>query len=172
VEEPATAAALLRTARTRAGLTQADVGERAGVAQSVISAYESGRRQPSVPVLRELIAATGHELAMTLVAARTSPALSGPLGRRLRRRRQRVRRVAAAHGVTNLRVFGSVARGDERPDSDVDLLVDLPADTGLFGFGRLRADLERTLDARVDVVPAEGLKPEIRAAVDAEAVEL
>jgi predicted nucleotidyltransferase len=108
-----------------------------------------------------------------MVPVRTVPvALSGPLGDRLRQRRQRVHRVAAAHGVRGVRVFGSVARGDERPDSDVDLLVDLPPGCGLFGLGRLRADLERALDARVDVVPVEGLKPEVRAAVEVEAVEL
>jgi predicted nucleotidyltransferase len=139
----------------------------------VISAYESGRREPSVPVLVDLVAATGHALELRLVpAAGQAGALSGPLGRRLWRRRQRVKRIAAEHGAGNVRVFGSVARGEDRLDSDVDLLVDLPAGMGLFGLGRLRADLERVLGARVDVVPADGLKPDVRAAVEADLVVL
>lgn len=172
-DQSLTAGAILRAARSRAGLTQAQLGARAGVAQSVVSAYESGRRQPSLPVLQDLVAATGHELQVAVVPAASTPGpLSGPLGRRVRRRRERVRRVAAAHGVQGLRVFGSVARGEDGPDSDVDLLVDLPPGTGLFGLGRLRADLERALDAQVDVVPVAGLKPQVRAAVEAEAVPL
>jgi len=67
--------------------------------------------------------------------------LSGPLGRRVRRHRQDLITAAAAHGVRNLRVIGSVARGDEHPDSDVDLLVDLPPGLSLFGLGRVKADL-------------------------------
>jgi transcriptional regulator with XRE-family HTH domain len=50
-----TAAALLRDARLRAGLSQAELGRRAGVTQSVVSAYESGARQPSVPTLARLV---------------------------------------------------------------------------------------------------------------------
>ena len=50
------------------------------------------------------------------------------MGRQVRRKRRDRVVVAAAHDVTNLRVFGSVARGEDQPDSDVDLLVDLPPD--------------------------------------------
>jgi predicted nucleotidyltransferase len=52
--------------------------------------------------------------------------LTGPIGRIVRARRRELVEVAASHGASNLRVFGSVARGDDRPDSDVDLLADLP----------------------------------------------
>ncbi|MDT4894210.1 MAG: uncharacterized protein QOE97_3245 [Pseudonocardiales bacterium] len=71
-----------------------------------------------------------------------------------------------------MRVFGSVARGEDRPDSDVDLLVDLPQDMGLIGLGRARADLERILDARVDLIPASDLKSDIVPSVTAELVAL
>jgi predicted nucleotidyltransferase len=64
--------------------------------------------------------------------------------------------------VTNLRVFGSVARGQDGPDSDVDLLADLPPGMGLLSLGRVQADLEDILGTRVDLV-AGTLKPEIRA---------
>jgi predicted nucleotidyltransferase len=74
--------------------------------------------------------------------------------------------------VTNLRVFGSVARGEDRPDSDVDLLVDLPPDMGLLGLGRVQEELEAILGARVDLVPASDLKPAVRARAERELVAL
>lgn len=60
--------------------------------------------------------------------------------------------------MTNLRVFGSVARGEDQPGSDVDLLVDIAPDLGLFGLGRARAELEHILHAQIDLVPAGDLK--------------
>jgi predicted nucleotidyltransferase/DNA-binding XRE family transcriptional regulator len=168
------ASELLREARSRAGMTQAQLAQHAGTTQSVISAYEGGRRQPSLPVLLRLIAATGHSLEASLVVAdpaRSVP-LSGPLGRRVQRHRQQIKDVASSHGAGNVRVFGSVARGAERADSDVDLLLDLPASAGLFTLGRLRRDLEDLLRARVDLVPADALKAEARADVESDLVPL
>ena len=167
------AGALLRRARQGAGLSQVELADRAGVTQSVISAYESGHRQPSLPTLAALIEAAGYELTAGI---RRQPGrlsrLSGPVGRRLRARRREVTAAAAAHGVTNLRVFGSVARGEDRSDSDVDLLADLPPGMGLFGLGRVQADLEAILGTRVDLVPAPDLKPDIRPRAERELVAL
>jgi uncharacterized protein len=161
--ENLTAARLLRQARQRAGMSQVELAARAGVTQSVISAYESGHRQPSLPMLAALIEATGFELATTV---RRQPKrlkmLSGPVGQRVRRRRHDLVATAAAHGVSGLRVFGSVARGEDRPDSDVDLLADLPPGMSLFGLARLQAELEDIVGTRVDLVPAADLKPEVR----------
>jgi predicted nucleotidyltransferase/DNA-binding XRE family transcriptional regulator len=171
--QPVTAAAVLREARRRAGLSQVELAARAGVTQSVISAYESGRRQPAMSTLTALVDATGYDLTISL--RRQSPGLrglSGPVGRRVRRRRRALVEAAAAHGVSNLRVFGSVARGRDRADSDVDLLVDLPPGLGLFGLGRVVADLEAILGSRVDLVPAQDLKPEVRTRVERELVPL
>jgi hypothetical protein len=126
-----------------------------------------------VPTLAALVQAAGYELT---VAMRQQPPrldrLSGPVGRRLRSRRRQVIAAAAAHGVSNLRVFGSVARGEDRPDSDVDLLADLPPGMGVFGLGRVQADLEAILQARVDLVPAQDLKPDIRPRAERELVAL
>jgi predicted nucleotidyltransferase len=147
-------------------MSQVELAARARVTQSVISAYESGHRQPSLPTLAMLVEATGYDLAVDLRRApRRLGRLSGPVGRRVRRHRQELVAAAAAHGVTSLRVFGSVARGQDGPDSDVDLLADLAPGTGLFGLGRARADLEAILGARVDLVPAQDLKPDVRARV-------
>jgi predicted nucleotidyltransferase/DNA-binding XRE family transcriptional regulator len=167
------AGALLRQARKRAGLSQVELAARAGVAQSVISAYESGQRQPSIPALARLIGAAGFELTLGLrPQPRRLRRLSGPVGRRVRRHREDLIATAAAHGVRNLRVFGSVARGEDRLDSDVDLLADLPSGLSLFGLGRLEADLEAILETRVDLIPAADLKPGVRERVERDLVAL
>ena len=168
------AGSLLREARHRAGLTQAEVARRAGVTQSVVSAYESGSRQPSVPALLKLLSATGHSLDASLVRVLSDEALpmSGRLGRRVRLKQQEIKAVANSYGIRDVRVFGSVARGDERPDSDVDLLVDLPDTVGLFTLGRLRQELEDLVGAPIDLVPTSGLKPGVRASLAADLVVL
>jgi uncharacterized protein len=69
-------------------------------------------------------------------------------------------------------VFGSVARGEDRPDSDADLLADLPPGLSLFGLGRIEADLEAILGTRVDLIPAADLKPDVRERVERDLVAL
>jgi predicted nucleotidyltransferase len=143
------------------------------VTQSVISVYESGHRQPSLPTLASLVQATGHHLDIAVRRpALGRNRLSGPLGRRLRRRRTALMAAAAAHGVRISGVFGSVARGEDRPDSDIDLLVMVPPHMGLFELGRLTEELQQLLGARVDLVPAADLKPGVRANVLADLVSL
>ena len=161
-------------ARRRSGMTQTQLVQRAGTTQSVISAYEGGRRQPSLPVLLRLIAATGHSLDGSLVAARDEnrAPLSGPLGARVHQHRQQIKDIASSYGAGNVRVFGSVARGAARADSDIDLLLDLPVGAGLFTLGRFRLDLEALQHARVDLVPSVGVKPEARARVESDLVRL
>jgi predicted nucleotidyltransferase/DNA-binding XRE family transcriptional regulator len=170
---PESAGSIVRQARRRAGLTQAELAGRAGITQSVISAYESGRRQPSVPVLYSLVDATGLELIINLrqPSARQRQ-LSGPLGKRVRKNRRRLLASAASFGVRNVRVFGSVARGEDRVDSDLDLLVDLPSDIGLFDLARIREALTEIVGAPVDIVPATDLKPDVRARIQRELVAL
>jgi len=168
-----TAGTLLRQARRRAGLSQAELGAQAGVTQSVISAYESGQRQPSIPALARLMEAAGFELTLGLRRPPTRlRRLSGPVGRRVRRHRQDLISAAAAHDIQNLRVFGSVARGEDRPGSDVDLLADLPPGLSLFGLARAEADLEAILGTRVDLIPAADLKPGVRERAERDLVEL
>ena len=165
---------MIRTARRAARLSQTDLARRAGVAQSVISAYESGRREPSFPMLVKLVEATGHRLAVELVAA-PSDRLGLPdtrLGRRLRRHRRAVLELAAQRGARDVRVFGSVARGEDTEASDVDLLVDLDEGVGVVSLAGLRRELAELLGVEVDVVPAATLKPGVRADVLAEAIAL
>ena len=86
--------------------------------------------------------------------------------------RSDVKSVAQVHGATILAVFGSVARGEDDDDSDVDLLVELPSTMGLFGLARLRRDLERVLDAPVDLVPERDLKSGVRDTVISESIAI
>ena len=169
-----TSGLLLNQARLRACLSQSELARRAGVPQSVISEYEAGKREPALPTLSKLIAATGHHL--TLGLERTHADIRGlpdtPLGRRLRRHRRALLDAVAAVGGRNLRVFGSVARGADDPTSDVDLLVDLPADTGLFKLLELEGTLERILRVKVDLATETGLKPRVRAEALSDAIPL
>lgn len=170
-EDGVNAAMLLRNARRRGGITQAELARRAGVQQSVISDYERGKREPSLPTLKRLVEATGSALDVRVRRpSRTTRHLVGPLGRRIVARRNALRRAAKAHGVARLVVFGSVARGEESANSDVDLLVDTPAGMGLMGLARLQRDLEDILDADVDLIPVDDLKPDVRAAIQSDLV--
>ena len=80
--------------------------------------------------------------------------------------------VAARHGADNLRVFGSVARGEDTSESDVDIVADLPSGIGLFELGAFEGELSDILKAKVDLVPSESLRPRVRAEVDIEAIPL
>lgn len=77
MEEEATSAAVtLRAARRRAGLTQAALGLRAGVSQALISAYENGHRQPTLPTLARLVRGAGFEVRVELAPARLTVGVS------------------------------------------------------------------------------------------------
>jgi predicted nucleotidyltransferase len=86
-------------------------------------------------------------------------------------RREDVLHLAQSHGAYNVRVFGSVARGEARPDSDVDLLVD-GLENSAWGGGRLLIDLQDLLGRRVDLVSAGDLHRLIRDRILKQAVPL
>jgi len=87
-------------------------------------------------------------------------------------KRDEILRIAKKHGVTSIRVFGSVARGDAGPQSDVDFLIEFGGETPPWFPGGLIADLEDLLGRRVDVVSVSGLRQVIKENVLAEAVAL
>ncbi|MBL8163870.1 MAG: nucleotidyltransferase family protein [Anaerolineae bacterium] len=91
----------------------------------------------------------------------------------LRSQRDDILRLAERYGISNIRVFGSVARGEARLDSDIDLLVDQDW-TRLTGWGGMGfvVELEDLLGRHVDVATPEELKPRIRQRVLREAVPL
>lgn len=90
----------------------------------------------------------------------------------LKHHRPEILLIAERHGARNLRVFGSVARGDADDQSDIDFLVDVESGRSLFDLGGLQTELEMLLSRSVDVVSERGLKPRMRARVLSEATPL
>lgn len=91
---------------------------------------------------------------------------------RLRDRRQEILRYASEHGARNVRVFGSMARGDTDAASDVDLLVEMESGRSLLDLVGLWQDLEDLLGTRVDLLSDGGVSPHLRERIYAEAVPL
>ncbi len=129
----------LRARRLSAGLSQRALAQRSGVPQPNIAAYEKGRRIPSTGTLDRLAAA-----------------MDAPTFDRLRALREPI--IAAARGrrLSDVRVFGSVARGQAGPGSDVDLLVHPAPDASFFDLAGFMAEIEQLLGIRVDVVSDRG----------------
>lgn len=90
----------------------------------------------------------------------------------LREKGDEIRRIAARHGAYNVRVFGSVARGEARPDSDIDLLIDVGPTTGSWFPAGLVLELEELLGRRVEVITERALDPHLRDRVLQEAIRL
>lgn len=90
----------------------------------------------------------------------------------LKSKREDILRLAAKHGAYNVRVFGSVARGEADAESDVDFLVEMEPGRSLFDLGGLLMELQDLLDCPVDIVTDKGLRNRIRERVLTEAVPL
>ncbi len=90
----------------------------------------------------------------------------------LQEKREDILRIATGRGASNIRVFGSVARGEADSKSDIDLLVDLEPGRSLFDLGGLLMDLQELLGHKVDVVTERGLRERIRERVLKEAIPL
>jgi predicted nucleotidyltransferase len=90
----------------------------------------------------------------------------------LRDKRDEIVRIASRHGAANIRIFGSVARGEAGPESDIDLLIDVGSQTSSWFPAGLIIDLENLLGRRVEVVTERALDPQIREHVLGEAVPL
>jgi uncharacterized protein len=126
------------------GMTQKQVAESLGISQPAVS-----QQLKYSPDLREVHPETLLEAAAPVLAA-----------------------MAEAHGYDRLAAFGSVARGQARRDSDIDLIVDAPAGTSTFSFIRFRQLIERVLGREVDLISYAGLKPRIDDDIRREAVLL
>jgi predicted nucleotidyltransferase len=127
--------------RRRAGLTQQQLADASGVAQPNIAAYERGTRVPSAKMLARLAE-----------AARPRPSVV------IATRKAEITRLARRHRGLAVKVFGSAARGDDRPGSDLDLLVTFASDASLFDQVGLAQDLEDLLGVHVDVISDGGLR--------------
>lgn len=144
----------LRQRRQDAGLSQRDLALRSGVPQPNIAAYESGRRAPAAGTLERL-----------------DGVLNIPTLERVRAARAPILRAADGRQLSNVRVFGSVARGDSGVGSDVDLLVHPGPAASVFDLAGFMAEVEELLGLAVDVVSDRGSGP-VMDRIRAEAVEL
>ena len=130
----------VRYRRRALGLTQTEVAARAGMAQSNLAAIEANRRG-----------------AGATTVARLRSVLSARPGDLLERNRAALLKAARDHGISNVRVFGSVARGEDHPgDSDIDLLVELPEDGSVTAYLAFAEEAARILTVPVDVVVDRG----------------
>jgi predicted nucleotidyltransferase len=87
-------------------------------------------------------------------------------------KREDILRIAAKHGVSRIRVFGSAARGESRPKSDLDLLVEVTGPTTPWFPGGLVAELEEFLGRRVDIVEPDAIRESLRCQILQDAVSL
>jgi uncharacterized protein len=142
-----------RIAQARAELVRAvRLAAAAGKTQTQI-ALEIGRSQPEVSRLLHFHGTT-------------------PLGRRLRKHAAEIRRLVADAGGGNVRVFGSVATGEDREGSDIDLLFSMGLPLSLMQLGALEHTVSQVVGRPVDLVPDTVLRPELRERILAEAVAL
>ncbi len=87
-------------------------------------------------------------------------------------RKAEILALAAKHGASNVRLFGSVVRGEDQPDSDVDLLVDMQENRGLFDLIGLQQDIEKMLGRKVDVLTPDGINRYLKDRILGEAAPL
>lgn len=135
-------------------MSQRELAARSGVPQPNIAAYESGRRAPAVGTLERL-----------------DGALSVPTFEGLRAVREPIIRAARGRRLSDVRVFGSVARGEAGAGSDVDLLVHPGPEASVFDLAGFMAEVEELLGVGVDVVSDRGRGPAMDR-IRAEAVAL
>ena len=94
------------------------------------------------------------------------------VGDTIREKREAIIRIAGRHGATEVRLIGSIARGEARPDSDVDLLVTWNEGSSLLDQAALMLELEKLLGRKVDIASDGWVKPSIRASVYRDAIAI
>jgi len=85
-----------------------------------------------------------------------------PISKILTEKREEILRIAMKHGARNLRIFGSYARGEERTDSDIDLLVEMERNRSLLDVIAIKHDLEDLIQRKVDVVTENAISPYLK----------
>ena len=164
---------IIKEARVDAGLSQVELAIRARTSQPAIAKYESGGASPSLRTLDRILRAAGVRLELSTTPMRSNPRFDGELFSSLQTHRMEIHRIVKSHGGENIRVFGSVARGEESASSDIDLLIDLDvAEKGSFALMSIEEELKELLQRKVDVAPTHWLKPHIRRKALAEAISL
>lgn len=161
------AALLVRSARERAHMSARDLAAASGVSASTVTRIERGEVNPTVVMLERLLEASGNHFDVVVSPLPRRP----PTLAELRSHRDTIIGVVESFGGSNVRVFGSVARGDTHDDSDIDVLIDVPAGTGLITIERIAEAIEAAVPWRVDVVTSGAAHGRMAHILD-EAVEL
>jgi predicted nucleotidyltransferase/DNA-binding XRE family transcriptional regulator len=153
---------LIREARSRAGLSQAQLAGRAKTSQSAIARYEAGAATPTLATLERILAASGDAFVLNLSPRPPRRRVTRGLAL-LRRSRERLQKAARRYGVRDVRVFGSVARGEDTAESDIDLVVELDPGHTLLDLIGFQQAAEEILGVNVDVAAPRLLKDRVRA---------
>lgn len=148
----------MRNLRKRYGLTQAEVARAAGMRQPDLSVIEHDRRG-NEDLHRRVLSAIRSLVRPSVVLA--DPQV-----------RQRIHEVMLDHGAEDIRIFGSTARGDDRPGSDLDIMARFPPGFDLFDLMQVEVELETLLGIGVDVVSDDERTPYAMAAAKTEATAL
>ncbi len=170
--EPLNASALIARARSESGLTQSEFAKRAGTSQPAVARYEAGIASPSAATLTRLLKAGGYELVVELKRTSISN-LSSTRARKVRDHRGEIKKFAKAAGISNVRLFGSVARGADNENSDIDFLVDfIPGELGGLPIIEFKEKVEKLLNEKIDVAPSDLLKASVLEKALQEAIPL
>src|SRR5207244_5014388 len=157
------------TVRRSSLLTQAELARAASLDRTARTKIERGGR--NVGSLELVRIARALRLPVDRLLADSAPARKrGFL--ELKKRRRAITDIAARHGARSVRVFGSIARGEARPESDIDLLVKMGPGRSLLDQAALLVELQDLLGRDVDIVTDEGLRGRIRGRVLREPVPL
>lgn len=148
----------LRDLRNRFGLTQAEVARAAGMRQPDLSAIENDRRGNEV-LHRRVLSAIRSFVRPSVVLADAQI-------------RRQLCEVMTRHGAGDIRIFGSTARGQDGPGSDLDIMARFPPGFDLFDLMQIETELETLLGVSVDVVADDERTPYAMAAAKAEATAL
>lgn len=162
--------AMCRAGRALLGLSQAELADRAGVARLTVADFERSARKPmaaNLAAIRSALAAAGIDLlpgGAVLHDSGVPPGTDQRLATVIRALQASADRLRGL-GVRHLSVFGSTARGTARPDSDVDLLIELDGrrKLDLFDYAGMVGEIEQVLALPVDVARRDKLKPDILA---------
>lgn len=158
-------AAELTAVMQRDGVSRAELARRMHSDRSTVGrVLDPADESVTLATLSRAAAALGRQPAVSLAPERPSVLL--------RRYRDTLARIAVGYGLENVRVFGSVARGDDTPASDLDLVADFPEGYTAELLGGAIEDLSAALGRRVDLLNGAILKPRVRANVERESVPL
>ena len=159
-------ARIAEAARLR-GLSRRALAQRAGVRPETLSRIAT-RGTCDFATLERLAEAAGLRLALEGGTGQAP----GRARDEVLRRQALIRTLAKAHGARTLSLFGSAARGEDRPDSDLDFLVELDPGRSLLDLIGLAEDLQEALGRKVETVTAAGMKPRVRAEARRDAIRI